>query len=165
MDSGVMEVDLAVERVRRVYEVEHARLWRSLFAFCGSRSVVDDAVAEAFAQALRRGDQIDDVAAWVWTSAFAIARGELQRRGRTTGDPLANQRAGDIDDGGDLRDVLQRLAALSPGDRELIVLCHVGGWKPRELAPVLGISAGTLRVRLHRATARARDILEGEDRS
>jgi RNA polymerase sigma-70 factor (ECF subfamily) len=164
MDSGVMEVDLAVERVRRVYEVEHVRLWRSLFAFCGSRSVADDAVAEAFAQALRRGDQIDDVAAWVWTSAFAIARGELQRRGRTSGDPLANQRADDIAAAdGDIRDLLQRLAALSHDDRELIVLCHVGGWKPRELAPLLGISAGTLRVRLHRATSRARDILEGED--
>lgn len=166
MDSDVMQVDLAVERVRRVYEADHERLWRSLFAFCGSRPLADDAVAEAFAQALRRGDQIDDVAAWVWTSAFAIARGELKQRGRTTGDRLANQRAGDLaDDDEDIQHLLQRLAALSHDDRELIVLCHVGGWKPRELAPVLGIPAGTLRVRLHRATARAREILEGEDQS
>lgn len=163
MDSSVMQVDLAVERVRRMYEADHDRLWRSLFAFCGSRSVADDAVAEAFAQALRRGDTIDDVAAWVWTSAFAIARGELKHRGRTTGDPLADPRADIVVDDGDIRHLLQRLAALSHDDRELIVLCHVGGWKPRELAPVFGISAGTLRVRLHRATARAREILEGED--
>ncbi len=166
MDSDVMQVDLVVERVRRVYEADHERLWRSLFAFCGSRPLADDAVAEAFAQALRRGDQIDDVAAWVWTSAFAIARGELKQRGRTTGDPLADQRAGHVtDDDGDIHHLLQRLAALSHDDRELIVLCHVGGWKPRELAPVLGVPAGTLRVRLHRATARAREILEGEDQS
>ncbi len=165
MDSDVMQVDLAVERVRRVYEADHARLWRSLFAFSGSRPLADDAVAEAFAQALRRGDRIDDVAAWVWTSAFAIARGELKQRGRTAGDPLGEQRAAgiiDVDDG-DIRHLLHRLAALSHDDRELIVLCHVGGWKPRELAPLLGVPAGTLRVRLHRATARARELLEGED--
>lgn len=166
MDSDVMQVDLAVERVRRVYEADHARLWRSLFAFCGSRPLADDAVAEAFAQALRRGDGIDDVAAWVWTSAFKIARGELQQRGRTTADLVVDRRAADIDsvidDDDDVNHLLQRLAALSHDDRELIVLCHVGGWKPRELAPVLGIPAGTLRVRLHRATARAREILEGE---
>ena len=164
-----MQVDLAVERVRRVYEADHERLWRSLFAFCGSRPLADDAVAEAFAQALRRGDQIDDVAAWVWKSAFAIARGELKQRGRTTGDALGDQRpasiADDTRDDGDIQHLLQRLAALSHDDRELIVLCHVGGWKPRELAPVLGVPAGTLRVRLHRATARAREILEGEDQS
>ncbi len=166
MDSDVMQVDLAVERVRRVYETDHDRLWRSLFAFCGSRPLADDAVAEAFAQALRRGDQIDDVAAWVWTSAFKIARGELKQRGRTTGDPLGDQRSVAVtDDDEDIQHLLQRLSALSHDDRELIVLCHVGGWKPRELAPVLGIPAGTLRVRLHRATARARELLEGEDQS
>ena len=166
MDSDVMQVDLAVERVRRVYETDHARLWRSLFAFCGSRPLADDAVAEAFAQALRRGDQIDDVGAWVWTSAFAIVRGELKQRGRTTADPLGDQRAAAVtDDDDDIQHLLQRLSGLSHEDRELIVLCHVGGWKPRELAPVLGIPAGTLRVRLHRATARARTILEGEDQS
>lgn len=164
-----MQVDLAVERVRRVYEADHERLWRSLFAFCGSRPLADDAVAEAFAQALRRGEQIDDVAAWVWKSAFAIARGELKRRGRTIGEPPGDRRSAAIadepHDDGDIQHLLQRLAALSHDDRELIVLCHVGGWKPRELAPVLGIPAGTLRVRLHRATARAREILEGEDQS
>lgn len=166
MDSDVMQVELAVERVRRVYEVDHERLWRSLFAFCGSRPLADDAVAEAFAQALRSGDRIDDVGAWVWTSAFAIARGELKQRGRTTRDSRGDQRPADLgDDDGDIDDLLRRLAALSHGDRELIVLCHVGGWKPRELAPVLGVPAGTLRVRLHRATARARKILEGEDQS
>lgn len=69
-----MQVDLAVERVRRVYEADHERLWRSLFAFCGSRALADDAVAEAFAQVLRRGDQIDDVdesQQWTRIESFA----------------------------------------------------------------------------------------------
>lgn len=159
-----MHVDLVVDRVRRVYESEHERLWRSLCAFSGSRLIADDAVAEAFAQALRRGDRIDDVTAWVWTSAFAIARGELKRRSSTTDHrPIGDMAAVETD--GDIQALMEQLAGLSHEDRELIVLCHVGGWKPRDLAPLLGIPAGTLRVRLHRATARARAILEGDGQS
>jgi RNA polymerase sigma-70 factor (ECF subfamily) len=56
------------------------------------------------------------------------------------------------------------LGELSEADRELIVLCHVGGWKPGELAGLLDTSAGALRVRLHRATKQARALLERSER-
>lgn len=154
-----MQTESVVERVRSVYETDQARLWRSIYAFSGSRDVADEATAEAFAQVLRRGDDVRDVAAWVWRSAFAIARGELQRRRRSDGDPI-DRSVVDTDAG--LGDLLRRLAALSEQDRELIVLCHVGGWKPGELASVLGEPAGRVRVRLHRATERAREILEND---
>lgn len=154
-----MQTDTVVERVRGVYEADHARLWRSIYAFSGSRDVADEATAEAFAQALRRGDEVRDVAAWVWRSAFALARGELQRRRRAAGEPVE---APVVDTADGLGDLLRRLAALSEQDRELIVLCHVGGWKPGELATVLGEPAGRVRVRLHRATERAREILEDD---
>jgi DNA-directed RNA polymerase specialized sigma24 family protein len=36
----------------------HARLWRGVFAFAGDRQIADDAVAEAVAQALRRGQKL-----------------------------------------------------------------------------------------------------------
>lgn len=156
-----MQTDQVVERVRAVYNTDHARLWRSIYAFSGSRDVADEATAEAFAQVLRRGDEVRDVAAWVWRSAFAIARGELQRRRRV--EPVVPI-AADVDVAGHdgLGELLVRLAVLSEQDRELIVLCHVGGWKPGELAKVLGEPAGRIRVRLHRATERAREILEND---
>lgn len=154
----------ATQRVRSVYESDHARLWRSVYAFAGAREVADEATAEAFAQALRRGDEIRDVQAWIWRSAFAIARGELsERRLRGVGialdvptDPIA------VAEAEGLAGVLDSLGALDAADRELLVLCHVGGWRPSELAPILNVSGPTLRVRLHRATKRARSILEGE---
>lgn len=152
--------ETGTERVRAVYVADHARLWRSLYAFSGSREVADEATAEAFAQALRRGDEIRDVAAWVWRSAFAIARGELQRRRRPDSPPIREA----VAPGGDLAELLGALAELPEADRELIVLCHVAGWKPGELAAVLDANAGAIRVRLHRATARARDLLERSER-
>lgn len=162
MESAPVTSDLAVQRVRRVYESDHARLWRSLYAFTSSRSIADDAAAEAFAQVLRRGDDVHDVAAWVWRSAFAIARGELQRRGRSVGE-VPEVAVGDLAASDGLAVVMAQLAALSAEDRELLVLCHVAGWKPRELAPVLGVPVGTLRVRLHRATRRARELMTAEE--
>jgi RNA polymerase sigma-70 factor, ECF subfamily len=161
MESAAMTSDLAVQRVRRVDETDHPRLWRSLFAYTGSRSVADDAAAEAFAQALRHGDEIHDLAAWVWRSAYAIARGELQQRSRSIGGGESIELAPDDPDA--LAGVLAQLQELSADDRELLVRCHVAGWKPRELAPVLGVPVGALRVRIHRATRRARELMTTED--
>jgi RNA polymerase sigma-70 factor, ECF subfamily len=153
--------DAVVQAVRDVYDADHARLWRSVYGFSRSRHIADESVAEAFAQALRRGDGIHDVRAWVWRAAFAIARGELHRRGAdstSTGD----ERAKEPEPTG-LGAVLEALSELSGPDRELLVLCHIGGWTSGELAPLLGVSSAALRVRLHRATRRARAILEKEE--
>lgn len=154
--AGRRDGESSADRVRAVYESDHARLWRSIHAFSASRDVADEATAEAFAQALRRGDEIRDVKAWVWTSAYAIARGELNRRARA-GDGPPHDVADEADHG--LTHLLDALRALSDSDRQLVVLCHVAGWRPGELSALLGESPGTLRVRLHRATRRARALL------
>jgi RNA polymerase sigma-70 factor, ECF subfamily len=148
-------------RVRAVYELDHARLWRSVYGFSRSPHIADESVAEAFAQALRRGDEIKDVRAWVWRSAFAIARGELQRQGAESGS-RRDELGVELQPAG-LVAILGALADLSEPDRELIVLCHIGGWTPSELAPLLDASPAALRVRLHRATRRARALLGQEE--
>ncbi len=63
VEPVVVEADSAVERIYR----EHGqRLWRSLAAFTGAPDVASDAVAEAFGQALRRGEELRDPVAWIW---------------------------------------------------------------------------------------------------
>src|SRR5215217_8199313 len=69
-----------VSRVETAYRSIHPVLWRALLAYTGDREMASDAESEAFAQVLRRGDDVVDVASWVWRSAFAIAGGLLQRR-------------------------------------------------------------------------------------
>lgn len=148
-----------VGRVHAAYSATHARLWRAVLAFAGSADIADDAVAEAFAQALRRGDAVRDVEAWVWRTAFAVARGELASR-RRTADTVDDSATTLPDRAIDLISALQLLPA---GDRELLVLCHVGGWTPTELADITGVPAATMRVRLFRANRRARRLLTEED--
>jgi len=159
---AVVSGDQGTERVATAYAETHTRLWRSILAFTGSREIADDAVAEAFAQVLRRGDEVHDVVAWVWRAAYAIARGQLAERPRADAPP---DLPAELDDRAAERvvELVEALARLAPRDRELLVLCHVAGWTPTELARITGLPASTVRVRLHRATRRARDVFTEEE--
>ena len=68
----------------RVYRQQAPRMWRALTAYSGSRDVAEDAVAEAFAQAMVRVDSVRSPERWVWKAAYRIAAGELKRRGSLT---------------------------------------------------------------------------------
>ena len=74
--------------VESVYRQDGDRLWRALYAFAGNEDVASDAVAEAFAQALRRGSAIRDVRGWVWRSAFRLAAGDLKRQSSLSHGPM-----------------------------------------------------------------------------
>jgi hypothetical protein len=50
-----------------LYEREGPRMWRAVFAYAQDRAVIDDAVAEAFAQCLRRGEEVRSPRAFVET--------------------------------------------------------------------------------------------------
>jgi RNA polymerase sigma-70 factor (ECF subfamily) len=58
-------------------------VWSAVFTYSGDRGIADDAVAEAFAQLLRRGDHVR-IRPLVWTAAFRLAAGELKRRSKLT---------------------------------------------------------------------------------
>ncbi len=149
----------AVLELERLYREDGARLWRALVAFSGDREVANDAVAEAFAQALGRGDYLRDPQRWIWRAAFRIAAGELKDRRRfqaqvfdpsyETAEPPARLIGG--------------LARLSPNQRAALVLHYYAGYPTREIAGVLGSSAATVRVHLSQGRKRLRRILEEHD--
>jgi RNA polymerase sigma-70 factor (ECF subfamily) len=148
------------DRVEAVYRSVHRRLWRSLLAFTGDVEVASDAEAEAFAQVLRRGEAVDDVAAWVWRSAFRIAAGLLADRSKLAQSPLLDGSA--LSDCS-VVDFLSLLAGLSPQQRACVALRYVGGYTSTEIGELLGTSAGTVRVQLNRAHVSLREsITEAE---
>jgi RNA polymerase sigma factor (sigma-70 family) len=55
--------------------------------------------------------------------------------------------------------VREALDALAPEDRELVTLIAWEGLTPAQAAAVVGLSAGTARVRLHRARTKLRAAL------
>jgi len=157
-----MDPGPADERLRSVFEREHARLWRSLLAHTGDAEVASDAVAEAFAQAVRRGDALRDPAAWVWRAAFRIAGGELAAPHRRDQHDTPPTRSVDsLPD--EVVALLDALARLDDPDRRVVVLCLVGGLSAAEAGGLVGKSAGAVRVRLHRARRRLRYALNADD--
>ena len=145
-----------------LYEIEGRRLWRAVFAWCQDRAVADDAVAEAFAQCLRRGEEIHDPRAWVWTVAFRLAAGELKARRRF----VADEEVGDppfAEPSADAADLLAALRRLPTNQRAAVVLRYYGGWETDEIARALGAGRATVRVHLSRGRRRLRELLEGDD--
>ena len=148
--------------VRGVYDDHQPRLWRAVLAWSGSVDVADEAVAEAFAQLLRRGGEVRDPQAWVWRAAFRLAAGELQRRRRsiTSSDREAEQIAAPSDRlPDDAVDLLRAMAKLTDQQRRCIALVDVAGHTAPSAAELLGTTAATVRVQLMRARRTLRTAL------
>ena len=159
VESDLSEPESVERRLESVYREHGARLWRSVFLASGSREVADDAVAEAFAQALRRGRALRDPAAWVWRAAFRMAAGELKERGRMTAiatEPVTGMPEPFVD-------LWLALARLPLKQRASVVLADYAGWSHREIAKALGSSVSAVGVHVHRARKRLRDLLEDGD--
>ena len=159
VDSTVADAASRFDGVEGVYRSVSGRMWRALFAFSGDADVASDAVAEAFAQALRRDGDIRDVERWVWKAAYRIAAGELKQRRRVS--PEVDRPVDDAASSFELRDVLLRV---SPKQRAALFLFYYGGYEPREIARMIGSTQSAVRVHLFRGRKRLASMLDGGTR-
>jgi RNA polymerase sigma factor (sigma-70 family) len=148
-----------VARLEDVYEEHGARLWRALFLYAGDREIVNDAVAEAFAQALRRGDDLRSPERWIWRSAFRIAAGELSRRRRETESVMVTS----YEVPEETTELLLALPRLTPKQRVAIVLHYYSGYSLKEVAKITGSTPSAVGVNLHRGRKRLRELLGDDD--
>lgn len=124
----------------------------------GSREDAEDVLAETFAVAWRRRDEIPDPALpWLYAITANVARNSRRssrRLGRLRG-KLAGQRASQGDDHADLvaaNDAFAKtFASLSESQREILRLVAWEGLDGRDGAVALGCSETAFKVRLHRA--------------
>ena len=145
--------------LERLYREEGARMWHAVLAFAGDPEVASDAVAEAFAQALRRGDAIRDPERWIWRTVFRVAAGQLHERRRD--DRFEDEGSYELEE--PARELVAALARLSPKQRAAVVLHHAVGYPLNEVAAILGSTTGAVKVHLHRGRRRLRELLEEED--
>jgi RNA polymerase sigma-70 factor (ECF subfamily) len=106
-------------------------------------------------------------ATWLHRITVNTAWTMRRRARRQAADPLEadiEDRAQPPEQAGEMVEVragLRRaLAALTPGQRSVVVLRDVYGWSNAEAARELGITEITAKVRLHRARLRLRVLLE-----
>jgi RNA polymerase sigma-70 factor (ECF subfamily) len=150
--GGVSRTD----RIERLYRERGDRIWRGLLAFSGDPDIASDAVAEAFAQVLRRGDEVRDPERWVWRAAFRIAAGELKERRKYELIGVA----GSYEMEEPARDLVVALATLSERQRAAVVFHDAAGYPAREVAKIVGSTEAAVRVHLMRGRRRLRDLLK-----
>ncbi len=151
-------------------------VYRDLYApICGYtlRRVRDpedaaEAIAETFATLWRRFDRCppgSDLRPWL----FGVARRVIanQRRGERRRSALGERLAASVDHATyetvrseeATSELARAFASLSESDRELLSLVAWEGLTREELAVALGTSRAAIRLRLHRAGKRLRDVL------
>lgn len=130
-----------------------------------SPSAGDDLAQDTFLRVLRhRGTFRGDARFTTWI--YRIARNVcLEHIGRSARDRRIAERwfaetdttSADMSGGGEAEVLAAAMRALTPEQREVLVLCRYHDLPFAEIAEILGCTAGAARVRAHRALAALRD--------
>jgi RNA polymerase sigma-70 factor (ECF subfamily) len=159
MDSA-LALDDTQNDIEALYRADADRLWRAVHAFAGDAEIASDAVAEAYAQLLRRGAAVRDPAAWVWRVAFQISRGALKVRRL---DDAVPSPIGDYADAYADHDLLTAVRQLPEGQRATVILFYYADLPIREIADRLGTNSLAVRANLSRGRRRLRELLGDRD--
>ncbi len=147
----------------RFFEGQYDRLVRALYLVGGMQADAEDIAQEALARVYERWDRVATMTApegYLFRIAMNLSRrrwrrlrleNQAERAGISARDPteMADERS----------DVLRVLAALPSVDRQVLVLREWLRLETEEIAAVLKLSPGSVRVRLHRARNRFRAAL------
>ena len=156
--------------------------FRLAYLFLGETAEAGDVAQEAFIRAFRALDRFDvsrPFRPWLLSIAANLARNRRRSLGRyfaavrrlvgIASDPAVAAMGSGAAAGaavsaqnwlaGTLWDAVRRLSA---PDQEVIYLRYYLGLSEAEMAATLGVAAGTVKSRLHRALARLRTVAERE---
>jgi RNA polymerase sigma-70 factor (ECF subfamily) len=159
--------ELAEARFSRLYGDHEREILRYAVRRSADPEDAADVVAETFLVAWRRLGDVplgDEARLWLYATArwvLANQRRGVKRRTRLAErlrDELRRQLP--VRFPAEPRGVIEALAGLREGDRELLMLVGMEELSPSQAAQVLGISAVTARTRLHRARRRLRVELQ-----
>lgn len=158
--------------IRVIYDASYRRLVGQLYAVCGNRGDAEDAVQEAFVQAVyhrRRFLEMDRPEAWLRTVALNRIRKGWRRRALVRR-VLSQSSAAAPDDGFGLDPdhvaLVAALGRLTPVLRETFVLHYVIDLPVATVASELNVAEGTVKARLSRGRVALADLLsdrEGAD--
>jgi RNA polymerase sigma-70 factor, ECF subfamily len=165
-------------RFTAVFERHHRGVHALLLARTSDPEVARDLLQETFLRLWRRLDDTDGwgdgrLRGWLITVARNLVvdryRAERTRRGtlealeRETPRPEARGRdaADHVVDRDELAQLERAIAELPDELREILTMTTVGQMTSQEVGEALGLPAGTVRYRLHRARGRLAEALEG----
>jgi len=161
------------------FEATVRRHYRLVFAVAhqvlGSAKDAEDAAQEAFLKAFRGRaslDRSESIGGWLAAIARHAAVDLQRRRGREEAarrhateqmarpqpQPAAQDKAAEAAD--ERARLRAAVSTLAPHEAVVVTLRFEEGLSATEIAARLGVEAGTVRVRLHRALKRLREVLD-----
>ncbi len=157
------------------YNRTSTALWRYLRRAGGDETVADDLLQESYVKFLGRwaggspGGERQQTA-YLYRIASNLLRDRWRHEKREeswlaslfASRPVAGEPTGRLDLKVDLDSML---AALKGRERALLWLAYVEGYDHREIAEILGLAAGSVRVLLYRARGKAAAALEEHGRA
>jgi RNA polymerase sigma-70 factor (ECF subfamily) len=148
-----------------IYDLTFDDVYRYALALSRNQAEAEDITADTYERALKLIDRYEwrdkPILAWLIRIAQNVAREHFRRiRTRPTtpltdGDDVACTSATDAFH--TLNDVQERLATLTPAQREVIAL-RLAGFKIREVAQMVGKAEGTVKALQFAGTARLREV-------
>jgi RNA polymerase sigma factor (sigma-70 family) len=159
--------------VAALYRAHAAALLRYLTARVGV-AAAEDLTAETFIVAMRRHELFDQTRgtskAWLFGIASNAVREHFRREARylravvrASGERIDDQQYADgvvdrLDAEAGVARLVPQLLTLSAVDRDILLLTSWAGLGPSEVAKAVGLSAGTVRSRLHRSRRKLRAL-------
>jgi RNA polymerase sigma-70 factor, ECF subfamily len=161
------------ETFSELYRRTHVDLLAFLLRRCSSAEDAADCLAETYLVAWKKRDQMPSGAEtrpWLFGVARNVIRRGHELRGRTAAAASALaaevERSATVCPAPDVAEpdpVTEAIRELPELDREIITMLIWDDLAPREVAAVLGLTANVVRVRAHRARAKLKEALAGQD--
>lgn len=190
-DPHALDLDLLLSGDRAEFErmvmQESPRLFRVIVRMLGDDDEARSVVQETFLQAFQRLDTFrgdSKFTTWLYAIGINLARGVLRKAGRhssldehdldrmqpsfnrgmfaETVQPWSPYRSAEL---ADRKQIVHKAISRLPADyRTVVTLRDIQEYSTKEVAGMLGISRGAVRVRLHRARQALRSMLDGHFR-
>ena len=146
------------------YKENKDRLYAFLLRMTGERQLALDLVQESFARCLGRYGRREYSKALLYTIGRNAALDAFRKQSVTGFDPenyidSSTDPEQQIIDQEKIRQTMSAIAKLAPLDRELISLVTTADLTYQEIGRVLKISEANVKVRIHRARTKLREML------
>jgi RNA polymerase sigma-70 factor (ECF subfamily) len=147
--------------IEALFRLHWPRAYRAAYLVVHESAAAEDIAQEAFLAAIRRLDRFDKARPFgPWLHRIVVNRAidhvrARQLRGEVElGEALAPEHAADVSD-----TTVAALGALTPEHRAVIVLRHLLGYTPGEIAELLNLPRGTVNSRLRRGLDTLRETV------
>ncbi|XSG77309.1 RNA polymerase sigma factor [Herpetosiphon llansteffanensis] len=165
VDSVPLAEAAVRERLAAWFDQYNLAIFRYLVRLIGDEEQAADLLQETFTKALvalRTQALPNNPYAWLCRIAGNLVIDMLRRKRRWRWLPFQTSTPSHEHAIATAQDVRDCLVRLNQREAELLVMAHCVGLSPSEIAELLSENVSTVRVRLHRARHRFRDLYTGE---